>query len=263
MIAWVSCFTLWINMRKHQWISFSLQFGQHCTGKLNVMLDGRILLSCLLDKIVEGQNSSKRSLVTTMGPARCTHSCQPKGQPVMRHKNLINQNILHCWHFAVAFCGLSLPSSHWLCLRSAIRTKQQVIVAGKVDDLKVKPCKLPGEWLEWNSLQRENSFLHSWTEIYRWVVTTEYAKCDQHFTLQRAEKQTSKQVQGLEMHPRLLSPMALLSTVLSKFWAQNWLKICLQALLSTKQVPAALLSAKQFLTQNWQNWLETCLAGLA
>ncbi len=75
--------------------------------------------------------------------------------------------------------------------------------------------------------------------------------------------QTSKQVQGLEMHPRLLSPMALLSTVLSKFWAQNWLKICLQALLSTKQVPAALLSAKQFLTQNWQNWLETCLAGLA
>ena len=36
---------------------------------------------------------------------------------------------------------------------------------------------------------------------------------------------TSKQVQGLEMRPRLLSPMALLSTVLSQFWAQNWLKI--------------------------------------
>ena len=29
--------------------------------------------------------------------------------------------------------------------------------------------------------------------------------------------QTSKQVQGLEMRPRLLSPMALLSAVLSKF----------------------------------------------
>ena len=59
---------------------------------------------------------------------------------------------------------------------------------------------------------------------------------------------TSKQVQGLEMHPQLLS------AVLNNFW-QNWLKICL---LSTKQCPEALLSAKQgpeaVLSKFWANF---------